>query len=226
MTRFSRFLAALFALFLFSWIGLVVVPYIQIGKMQAVVDQESGEAYPVDSGGLIAAGREVYAANGCVTCHTQQVLPGFAGADIARKWGLRQSVARDYLYERPAFLGSARIGPDLSNVGLRRRDAAWHHAHLYDPRSVVRDSIMPSFKHLYEERKLVGQTSMEALKLSERNSAREGYQIVPTSEANALVAYLMALDRSHTVPEAIQEAKPDEPAPATAAEPAAAGVSK
>ena len=35
------------------------------------------------------------------------------------------SVAADYLYDQPVMLGSQRIGPDLTNVGLRQPDAAW-----------------------------------------------------------------------------------------------------
>ena len=41
------------------------------------------------------------------------------GPDIARGWGMRQSVAEDYLYDQPVQLGSLRAGPDLANVGVR-----------------------------------------------------------------------------------------------------------
>src|SRR5437660_7157308 len=64
-------------------------------------------------------GRQVYAANGCVYCHTQQVRADYAASDIDRKWGERRSAPRDYLFERPTFLGKMRMGPDLANVGKR-----------------------------------------------------------------------------------------------------------
>ena len=41
------------------------------------------------------------------------------GPDIARGWGVRQSVAEDYLYDDPVQLGSLRAGPDLADVGVR-----------------------------------------------------------------------------------------------------------
>jgi hypothetical protein len=37
------------------------------------------------------------------------------GPDIARGWGLRGSVAEDYLYDNPVQLGSLRAGPDLAD---------------------------------------------------------------------------------------------------------------
>ena len=64
-------------------------------------------------------GRQIYAANGCVYCHSQQVRADYAGSDIERKWGVRRSAPRDYLYERPVVLGKMRLGPDLSNIGKR-----------------------------------------------------------------------------------------------------------
>src|SRR5438874_894866 len=64
-------------------------------------------------------GRKIYAANGCVYCHSQQVRADYAASDIERKWGTRRSAPRDYIFERPAMLGKLRMGPDLSNIGKR-----------------------------------------------------------------------------------------------------------
>ena len=55
------------------------------------------------------------------------------GPDIERGWGLRGSVARDYLQDHPLMLGTLRLGPDLANIGQRKPDAAWHLKHLYAP---------------------------------------------------------------------------------------------
>ena len=60
------------------------------------------------------------------------------GADIARGWGLRQSVAADYLYDAPVQLGSLRAGPDLTIIGARHPDLDWQLQHLYAPRSRCR----------------------------------------------------------------------------------------
>src|SRR5438874_6117582 len=69
--------------------------------------------------GMVARGARVYAANGCIYCHSQQVRADYAGSDIDRKWGERRSAPRDYIFERPVELGKMRMGPDLSNIGHR-----------------------------------------------------------------------------------------------------------
>ncbi len=61
----------------------------------------------------------IYAANGCVYCHSQQVRADYAGSDIERKWGDRRSAPRDYIFERPVQLGKMSMGPDLANIGKR-----------------------------------------------------------------------------------------------------------
>ncbi len=101
--------------------------------------------------------------------------------------------------------------------------AAWHHQHLYAPRSVNRDSIMPGFKFLYEKRRISGEPSADALKLSGRDTPPEGYEIVPTYDAKCLVAFLMSLDQSHPLTEVKAGAAPAAPAAASPApSPAAA----
>lgn len=90
--------------------------------------------------------------------------------------------------------------------------AAWHHRHLYDPRSINGYSIMPSFRFLYEKRRVSGERSAEALQFHGTSGPEEGWEIVPTYDAKALVAYLMSLDQSH----ALNEVKSETPAsPAT-----------
>src|SRR5213080_3538664 len=69
--------------------------------------------------GMVQWGARVYAANGCVYCHSEQVRADYAGADIERKWGDRRSAPRDYIFERPVFLGKMRMGQDLANIGAR-----------------------------------------------------------------------------------------------------------
>lgn len=79
--------------------------------------------------------------------------------------------------------------------------AAWHHKHLYDPRSLNADSIMPAFKFLYEKRRTSGERAADALPLSGRDAPPDGYEVVPTYDAQCLVAYLMSLDQSHPLTE-------------------------
>ena len=243
-------------------------------------------------------GRKVYVANGCVYCHSQQVRADYAGSDIERKWGIRRSAPRDYIFDRPVLLGVSRMGPDLANVGKRlpadegaaaaaptganaapataapataasppapttspaaaaaspsapapatspapapaaaaaspapaaspvpeeklladdgsplAYTAAWHHRHLYNPRSVAPDSNMPAFRFLYEKRRISGETAGDAVNFvgDDRDKPEVGWEIVPTYEARCLVAYLMSLDQSHE----LKEVKSTASAPAAA----------
>jgi cbb3-type cytochrome oxidase cytochrome c subunit len=115
------------------------------------------------------------------------------GADIARGWGSRQSVAADYLYDQPVQLGSLRAGPDLANIGVRAPDANWQLQHLYAPKSVTPNSTMPSFKFLFEVRKIGATPSPDALNLPKEFAAADGFEIVPRPEAKKLAAYLLGL---------------------------------
>jgi hypothetical protein len=98
--------------------------------------------------------------------------------------------------------------------------AAWHHKHLYSPRSITTDSNMPAYRFLYEKQRISGERSASALKLTGRGAPPEGWEIIPTYDAECLVAYLMSLDQSHP----LKEVKSAAPAPAAASPaPAAAG---
>ncbi len=80
--------------------------------------------------------------------------------------------------------------------------AAWHHRHLYAPRSLNIDSIMPSYRFLYEERLISGEPSAEAMQLTGAYAPKQGWEIIPTFDARCLVAYLMSLNQSHPLIEA------------------------
>jgi cbb3-type cytochrome oxidase cytochrome c subunit len=97
--------------------------------------------------------------------------------------------------------------------------AAWHHQHLYSPRSLNLDSDMPAYKFLYEKRRIGGQQSADAVHLRGDEALGEGWEIVPTYDAKCLVAYLMSLNQSHPLPEVKSAAAP---AGSPAASPAAA----
>ena len=109
----------IFGTFAFSWIGLTFIPNFQIGHLDPQTDEDGTDVYPAPRSGMAERGRRVYAANGCVYCHTQQVRADYAGSDLERKWGERRSAPRDYIFDRPVLLGKMRIGPDLANVGHR-----------------------------------------------------------------------------------------------------------
>ncbi len=115
------------------------------------------------------------------------------GPDIARGWGLRGSVARDYLQDQPILLGSQRLGPDLANIGVRKPDATWHLKHLYAPDLVVTNSTMPPYRFLFETRQINQSPAADALVLDGDLAPAPGFEVVPTVEGRALVAYLLSL---------------------------------
>jgi cbb3-type cytochrome oxidase cytochrome c subunit len=133
------------------------------------------------------------------------------GSDMARGWGLRQSVAQDYLQQYPVQIGNSRFGPDLSNIGARQPDASWHLLHLYNPRTVVKGSTMPAYQYLFEKRKIGHAPSPDALKLPAEFAPPAGYEIVPRPEALKLVAYLQSLQISTPLFEAPMTQLPQAP---------------
>lgn len=106
---------------------------------------------------------------------------------------MRRSVAEDYLYDYPVQLGSVRVGPDLADVGARLPLANWQLLHLYAPQSVVKNSMMPPFRFLFETRKVGDVPSPDALNLPDELAPPAGYEVVPTDQARELVAYLLSL---------------------------------
>lgn len=265
----------LFGTFAFSWVGLTVIPNYQIGHLDPQSDEDGTDIYPTPKSGMVERGRQVYAANGCIYCHSQQVRPDYASADIERKFGERRSAPRDYIFDRPVQLGKERMGPDISNIGQRAPaedqppttasppvgapagataanaaaspappgpnaspapssppnpngeplpySEAWHHKHLYSPRSIspdLRDSNMPAFKFLYTKRLIEGERSADALQLTGADAPPAGWEVVPTYDAKCLVAYLMSLDQSHPLKEVKSAAAPATSPAAAAAAPA------
>jgi cbb3-type cytochrome oxidase cytochrome c subunit len=347
----------IFGTFAFSWVGLTVIPNWQIGHLNPQSDEEGTDIYPQPQSGMFERGARVYVANGCVYCHSEQVRPEYAGADIERGWGNRRSAPRDYIFERQVHLGKMRMGQDLANIGARAPaesqspapagaaslaastqavpsagagspapqgaataaspatkqspsssppaqapspapagspsvatspaavgaspaaspgsspsivaapagpktavaspspaaaanatpagstapssgpqisgapwpiqtvgepamySAAWHHVHLYSPRSINVDSNMPSYCFLYEKRRIQDQRSADALKLTGADAPPEGWEIVPTYDAKCLVAYMMALNQSHPLKD-VRSVSGAPAAPAGAASPA------
>jgi cytochrome c oxidase cbb3-type subunit II len=89
-------------------------------------------------------GRVIYGQNGCAYCHTEQIR--YLRADISR-FGA-PTLAWETRFDYPQLWGTRRIGPDLSREGSARSQD-WQLSHLYAPRSVVPDSVMPSFPWLF-----------------------------------------------------------------------------
>ena len=144
---------------------------------------------------LQIAGRDVYVREGCYNCHSQMIRPFRAETE---RYG-HYSVAGESVWDHPFLWGSKRTGPDLARVGGRYSDE-WHRAHLYNPRNVVPESIMPAYPWLVEQ-SLDGKDTakkMSALRTlgvpySEEDIAGASDAVKGKSEMDALVAYLQVL---------------------------------
>lgn len=147
-------------------------------------------------------GLNVYVSENCMACHTQQVR----NIEMDRVWGTRPSLPSDYFYSKarmdlwrqsPSLLGSERTGPDLTNIGSRQPGIEWHLMHLYNPRIVVKESVMPSYPWLFKQKAeedllpddIVVAVPEDLLKNKEM-------KVVATKKAIDLVAYLQSLKQA------------------------------
>jgi len=90
-------------------------------------------------------GRIIYGREGCAYCHTQQIR--YLESDV-RRFG-KATLAWETIFDYPHLWGTRRIGPDLSReAGIRSAD--WQLSHLYAPRTLVADSMMPAFPWLFD----------------------------------------------------------------------------
>ena len=170
--------------------ALVVLPYLQVHDVEPVPGLK-----PYTSAEL--RGREVYIANGCVYCHSQQPRAKSYAPDFERGWG-RATVAGDYAYDNPHLLGTSRTGPDLMNIGVRQPSEDWHLGHLYQPRAYVPGSIMPAYPFLFE---LKPKAERDERVVNLPPGARPAGQMVVVARpaARDLVKYLQSLNRSYPV---------------------------
>ncbi len=190
------FLASFFALAT-SWLSFVLVPQLQLGMVKPSIDGDTGQLYPSMRPGLARQGEQIYRANGCFYCHSEQVRPRGFGSDVQRGWGGRtgkvQSVDQDYLYDRPVMLGTQRVGPDLANIGLRQTNEMALLLHLYNPQLSMPGSVMPPYRFLFDKKPLKFGAKASTNSLPEFAGAPAGFEIVPKEDAHALAAYLLSL---------------------------------
>ncbi|MBZ9539270.1 cytochrome-c oxidase, cbb3-type subunit II [Modicisalibacter tunisiensis] len=144
---------------------------------------------------LALEGRDIYIREGCNNCHSQMIRPFRAETE---RYG-HYSVAGEFVYDHPFLWGSKRTGPDLARVGGRYSDE-WHRAHLYNPRDVVPESIMPAYPWLFDNTLDGAHTADKMRALRELGVPYRDAQIAGAREAvqgkkeiTALVAYLQQL---------------------------------
>ncbi len=188
-----------------SMFGLVLIPDWQmdeLGVVQATAPDGSSIAYPrpLDSW-REEPGQTLYRGLGCIYCHSQQVRPEGFGADLERGWGMRRSVPRDYILQKPPLTGSMRTGPDLSNIGARQPSSEWHLLHLYDPSITSPGSIMPPHRFLFKTQVSQTPPTLESIQLPAQDTAAKPVWLIPSQEALQLVAYLLSLSQELSLEE-------------------------
>ena len=174
-----------FGFFVLSFVVLGIIPAMQL---QAEINRTAPHAMQP----LTASeehGRAIYGREGCAYCHTEQVRT--ITADVQR-FGA-PTAAWETQYDYPQLWGTRRVGPDLSREnGLRTDD--WHYSHLFNPRSTVPDSIMPSYPWMFHDS--AGKPSADALDLVAylRSLGRE--RALAGESGNEQVDHGMAMEMS------------------------------
>jgi cytochrome c oxidase cbb3-type subunit 2 len=178
-------------LFLFLTVMVCIMPAMTNHRINAALPN----AIPLSEDAI--KGKAVYISNGCVACHTQQVR----NIEMDKVWGERPSVAADYADNHrtdfwrntATLMGTERTGPDLANIGQRQPSADWHLPHLFNPRIVVKESIMPAYPWLFTIKDKLEKGDVEVNIPEEFMNGRKGKVVVATEEALQLVAYLQEL---------------------------------
>jgi cytochrome c oxidase cbb3-type subunit 2 len=152
----------------------------------------------------IARGRALYRGYGCHYCHTQQVRGDERLAvkgrvpvlPVDRRFGLDvASSPEDYASDDPPFLGTQRTGPDLTTVGSRLPSVDWHYWHLYDPRAVSPESVMPAMRWLFKTSEEERAPEDVDVRYIDSLGIPSG-KLYATPDAQDLVAYILSLTRS------------------------------
>lgn len=195
------------------FVGLTLL----VAIMPAIHNQNNNQPLPdaVELSADAVKGKAVFVANGCVACHTQQVR----NVDMDKMWGSRPSLAADYAdIHRTDFwrntatlMGTERTGPDLTDIGNRQPSKDWNLVHLYNPRIVVKESIMPAYTWLFTVKKEPAKSDVVVNVPAEYLNGKEG-KIVAAEDALYLVAYLQSLKQTKlpegTAPPAFLYKKP------------------
>ncbi len=181
----------------FAGFMLVAAPYLQL---QNAPIPDGLEPYTEAQ----ARGRAEYVNLGCVYCHSQQPRDPSVAPDDQRGWG-RPSIPADYTYDYPHLLGTMRTGPDLLNIGVRQPSQAWHLLHLYQPRALVRGSIMPAYPFLFEVKE-EAEAGDVVVEVPDPYGPPTGV-VVAKKAALDLTAYLTGLDRTYPVEAALSAEK-------------------
>lgn len=184
---------------LYTTAGLLFLLLTYLTAIQpALTNQKNNAPLPgsVPLSGDALAGKNIYISEGCVGCHSQQVR----NVDMDKVFGLRPGIPADYatikrtsIWANTAtVMGTERTGPDLTNVGNRQSGKDWNLMHLYNPRSVVAQSIMPSYEWLFELKDNPTKNDVVVSMPPQFLNGKSG-KVVAKKEALQLLAYIQSL---------------------------------
>lgn len=179
------------------FVGLTIL----VAIMPAIRNQDNNQPLPgaQELSPEAVKGKALFVANGCVACHTQQVR----NVDMDKMWGSRPSLAADYAdIHRSDFwrntatlMGTERTGPDLTDIGNRQPSKDWNLVHLYNPRIVVKESIMPAYPWLFTIKQEPSKSDIVVNVPAQYMIGEQG-KVVATKEALYLIAYLQSLKQT------------------------------
>jgi cytochrome c oxidase cbb3-type subunit 2 len=99
-------------------------------------------------------GRNLFASNGCYTCHSGYSRPQDVRYSLYFLYPKVSQPGDFYGSDQsPNLLGTERTGPDLSQESGWHPDD-WQRAHFYDPRFADPLSLMPSMKSLFSDKQI------------------------------------------------------------------------
>ena len=181
--------------------SLFLILTILTAIMPALSNQKNNAPLPgtLPLSGDALAGKNVYISEGCVGCHSQQVR----NVDMDKQFGARPGMASDYANMKrmsvwvntATLMGTERTGPDLTNVGNRQPSKDWNLMHFFNPRSVVPQSIMPSYEWLFEVKENPLKTDVVVSMPAQFLNGRKG-KVVATKKALQLLAYIQSLKQA------------------------------
>jgi cytochrome c oxidase cbb3-type subunit 2 len=122
-------------------------------RIENLKELESSKLGFVSRKRLINMGENIYKKEGCFYCHTDQTrtLVEDCVLNGTPFYPAPPSSANEYIYQETTFPGTKRNGPDISRVGIKKQSRDWHKSHFWSPRSKSQGSIMPPFKHFFDE---------------------------------------------------------------------------
>jgi cytochrome c oxidase cbb3-type subunit 2 len=180
---------------------VLVILVVSVGGLVEIVPLffQKSTTQPVEGlkpySALQLSGRDIYQREGCYNCHSQMIRPFRAETE---RYG-HYSVAGESVYDHPFQWGSKRTGPDLARVGGRYSDE-WHRIHLDNPRDVVPESNMPSYRWLSANKldpsdiapKMRGLRHV-GVPYTDAEIAKAAEDVTNKTEQDALIAYLQVL---------------------------------